>query len=252
MISGAILRTEGLSKRFGDFLAVDGVNLEVRRGEIHALIGPNGAGKTTVFNLLTKFHVPSTGTITFEDRDITAESPTRTARLGMVRSFQISAVFTAMSVLENVRVALQSREALVMQFWQPARALDRLNERALDLLTQVGMRDLAPVLAGSLPYGQRRALEFATTLAMEPKLLLLDEPTQGMGSEDVQRIAQLIKLAARDRTVLMVEHNMGVVADIADRISVLQRGSVLTTGSYEQISTHPAVIEAYLGRRGAH
>lgn len=244
------LKTHGLSKRFGDFLAVDAVNLEVVSGDIHALIGPNGAGKSTFFNLLTKFHLPSAGQIVFEGQDITALVPAAIARLGVVRSFQISAIFPAMTALENVRVALQSRAGIVFQFWRSKAVLSQFTERARELLAEVGLLPQAEQLASSLPYGQRRALELATTLAMEPRLLLLDEPTQGMGAEDVARTADLIRRVAKNRTVLMVEHNMGVVSRIADRISVLQRGRLIASGSYDEVSRQPAVLEAYLGHRG--
>ncbi len=197
--------------------------------------------------MLTRFQRPSTGRILFEDQDVTHEAPHATARRGMVRSFQLSAVFPSMTAAENVRMALQSRQNQIFQFWRRSAALDVFRDRAHELLTEVGLQSRADSVAGTLPYGQRRALELATTLAMEPSLLLLDEPTQGMGSEDVQRIASLIQRVAKTRTVLMVEHNMGVVARIADRISVLQRGALIAEGSYSEVSTRPAVMEAYLG-----
>jgi branched-chain amino acid transport system ATP-binding protein len=252
-----ILQTQDLTKEFKGFVAVSGVNLRVRRGHIHALIGPNGAGKTTCFNLLTKFLRPSAGRIVFDGEDITGESPARIARRGVIRSFQISAVFPHMTVLENVRVALQRKLGTSFQFWRSERSLQALNERAIELLRAVDLADYASAAAVELSYGRKRALEIATTLAMDPKLMLLDEPTQGMGLEDVDRIRQLIKRVSADRTVLMVEHNMGVVASIADMITVLQRGATLAEGPYEQVSKNPAVIEAYMGSadvelRGAH
>jgi branched-chain amino acid transport system ATP-binding protein len=242
-----LLETRDLTKEFKGFVAVNKVNLRVRRGSIHALIGPNGAGKTTCFNLLTKFLVPTAGSITFNGEDITAEPPARTARRGVVRSFQISAVFPHLSVLENVRVALQRKLRTSFQFWKPERTLHVLDARALDLLAQVDLAPYAGLPAVELSYGRKRALEIATTLAMEPTLMLLDEPTQGMGLEDVDRIRQLIKKVAADRTVLMVEHNMSVVASIADKITVLQRGALLAEGPYAEVSANPAVIEAYMG-----
>jgi len=247
MSSAFILETRDLTKEFKGFVAVNQVNLRVRRGSIHALIGPNGAGKTTCFNLLTKFLVPTAGTITFDGQDITAEPPARTARRGIIRSFQISAVFPHLSVLENVRVALQRRLGTSFHFWKPERTLHALDARACELLAQVDLAAFARAPAVELSYGRKRALEIATTLAMDPVLMLLDEPTQGMGLEDVDRIRQLIKKVAADRTVLMVEHNMSVVASIADTITVLQRGALLAEGPYAEVSRNPAVIEAYMG-----
>ncbi|MFZ4286598.1 ABC transporter ATP-binding protein [Variovorax sp. HJSM1_2] len=242
-----ILETKGLSKEFRGFVAVRNVDLKVRRGSIHALIGPNGAGKTTVFNLLTKFHIPSAGSITFNGIDITHEKPAQIARRGIVRSFQISAVFPQLSVLENVKIALQRKAGLDYRFWQPVAALRTLDPVAMALLEQVGLTNAAQLLAGDLPYGRKRTLEIATTLALDPELLLLDEPTQGMGHEDVDRIKDLIKKVSADRSILMVEHNMKVVADISDTITVLQRGEILAQGPYAQVSVDPAVREAYMG-----
>jgi branched-chain amino acid transport system ATP-binding protein len=252
-----ILETEDLTKEFKGFVAVSKVNLRVRRGHIHALIGPNGAGKTTCFNLLTKFLTPSAGRIVFDGHDITDESPAHIARRGVIRSFQISAVFPHLTVLENVRVALQRQRGHSFDFWRSERTLEGLNGRAMELLAAVDLTSYAATPAVELPYGRKRALEIATTLAMEPKLMLLDEPTQGMGLEDVDRIRQLIKKVSADRTILMVEHNMSVVASIADTITVLQRGATLAEGPYEQVSRNPAVIEAYMGSasvelKGAH
>jgi len=252
-----ILETRALTKEFKGFVAVSKVDLQVRRGSIHALIGPNGAGKTTCFNLLTKFLTPTTGRIVFDGTDITGESSAHIARRGVIRSFQISAVFPHLTVLENVRVALQRQLGTSFHFWRSERSLDTLNDRAMQLLDAVDLAKYAGLTAVELSYGRKRALEIATTLAMEPKLMLLDEPTQGMGLEDVDRIKQLIKKVAADRTVLMVEHNMSVVASIADTITVLARGATLAEGPYEQVSKNPAVIEAYMGSanvelKGAH
>jgi branched-chain amino acid transport system ATP-binding protein len=242
-----ILETQGLRKDFQGFLAVSDVDLRVRQGAIHALIGPNGAGKTTVFNLLTRFLSPSAGTIRFKGRDITHLRPAQVARRGVVRSFQISAVFPRLTVLENVRLALQRELGTSFHFWRHQRSLAVLDDRARALLAEVGLDGERDGLAGELPYGRKRALELATTLALEPELLLLDEPTQGMGHEDVGRVAALIRQAAERRTVLMVEHNLSVVADLCDRITVLQRGSVLAEGTYAEVSADPRVLEAYIG-----
>ena len=252
-----ILETRGLTKEFKGFVAVNQVDLKVRRGTIHALIGPNGAGKTTCFNLLTKFLTPTRGQILFDGADITAERSAAIARRGVVRSFQISAVFPHLSVLENVRVALQRALGTSYHFWKPERSLSGLDARARELLREVDLEAYAPLPAVELSYGRKRALELATTLAMDPLLMLLDEPTQGMGLEDVDRIRQLIKQVAASRTVLMVEHNMSVVASIADTITVLARGATLAEGPYAEVAKNPAVIEAYMGSanvelRGAH
>ncbi|MBS0499681.1 MAG: ABC transporter ATP-binding protein [Burkholderiaceae bacterium] len=247
MSSDIILETRGLVKEFKGFVAVNGVNLKVRRGTIHALIGPNGAGKTTCFNLLTKFLEPTRGTILLEGSDITREKPAQVARRGMVRSFQISSTFPHMSVLENVRVALQPTLGTAFNFWQSSRTLEQLNGRCMELLDHVGLAEFASLQAIELPYGRKRALEIATTLAMDPKLLLLDEPTQGMGHEDVELVTQLIQKVAADRTVLMVEHNMSVVGQIADTITVLQFGEVIAEGPYAEVSRNPKVLEAYMG-----
>jgi branched-chain amino acid transport system ATP-binding protein len=242
-----ILETEDLVKQFAGFVAVSGVNLSVGRGTIHALIGPNGAGKTTCFNLLTKFLKPTRGRIVFNGRDITALAPADVARLGLVRSFQISAVFPHLTVLENVRIALQRRRGGSFDFWRSSRVLDALNERALALIEDVGLAAFTGATAIELPYGRKRALEIATTLALDPEMLLLDEPMAGMGNEDIERISALIKSVASSRTVLMVEHNLSVVANLSDRITVLTRGRVLAEGNYEQVSANPEVREAYLG-----
>jgi branched-chain amino acid transport system ATP-binding protein len=242
-----ILETRGLTKEFKGFVAVSDVDLRVRRGQIHALIGPNGAGKTTFFNLLTKFLIPTRGRILYQGEDITPDKPAEIARRGIVRSFQMSAVFPHLTVLENVRVGLQRALGTTFHFWQRESSLAVLDARALELLAAVGLGAFARVVAVELPYGRKRALEIATTLAMDPQLMLLDEPTQGMGHEDVDRVTALIKLAAANRTVLMVEHNMNVVATIADTITVLQRGQVIASGSYAEVSKNPLVMEAYMG-----
>ena len=247
MIDDYILETDNLVKEFKGFVAVGGVSLKVRRGSIHALIGPNGAGKTTCFYLLTKFHVPTRGTIRYQGIDITRDQPAQIARRGIVRSFQISAVFPHLTVQENVRIALQRKLGNSFHFWRSDRTLARLDGRAHELLAEVGLEAYAQMVAVELPYGRKRALEIATTLALEPELMLLDEPTQGMGHEDVDRVMQLIKKVAAKRTILMVEHNMKVVAGISDTITVLARGSVLAEGPYAEISAHPKVIEAYMG-----
>ena len=256
-MSEYILETQDLTKEFKGFTAVDSVNLQVQRGHIHALLGPNGAGKTTCFNLLTKFLVPTRGRIVFAGHDITGETSAQIARRGVIRSFQISAVFPHLTVLENVRIGLQRFTGTSFHFWRGLTGLKTLDAKVLSLLELVDLRDMAALKAADLPYGRKRALEIATTMAMEPQLMLLDEPTQGMGHEDVDRVTALIKRVAEGRTVLMVEHNMKVVASIADRITVLARGAVLAEGDYATVSKHPAVLEAYMGTEatelvGAH
>ncbi|MEH6389524.1 MULTISPECIES: ABC transporter ATP-binding protein [Pseudomonas] len=247
-MSDLILETKGLTKIFSGFTAVDHVDLQVEKGHIHALIGPNGAGKTTFFNLLTKFLVPTSGTILYEGREITSLKSNQIARQGLVRSFQISAVFGHMTVLENVRVALQRVEGNSFHFWVPENRLDKLNDRAMALLEEVGLKSYATTLAVELPYGRKRALELATTLALEPTVMLLDEPTQGMGAEDVDAVVELIRRAAVGRTILMVEHNLSVVSRLCDRLTVLARGAVLAEGDYDTVSANPLVREAYMGK----
>jgi branched-chain amino acid transport system ATP-binding protein len=242
-----ILETEALTKEFRGFVAVNGVDLRVRRHSIHALIGPNGAGKTTCFNLLTKFLTPTHGRIVYNGREITRTSPADIARMGLVRSFQISAVFPHLSVLENVRIALQRARGASFDFWRSETVLEIYNERALELIAEVGLAESAQVTAVELPYGQKRALEIATTLALEPEMMLLDEPTAGMSHADIGRITRLIGRVAQNRTVLMVEHNLSVVSDLSDTITVLARGEVLAEGDYASVSKNPDVIQAYMG-----
>ena len=247
MSDDVILAAENLTKEFKGFFAVDGVNLNVRRGQIHALIGPNGAGKTTCFNLLTKFLPPTRGTITYKGSDITAMSPADIARLGLVRSFQISAVFPHLTAMENVRIALQRKRGDSFDFWRSQKVLSDFDDEAHALLSDVGLSDFADTNASDLSYGRKRALEIATTLALNPEMLLLDEPMAGMAQEDVERISALIKRISANRTVLMVEHNLSVVATLSDTITVLARGKVLAEGDYATVSADPRVIEAYIG-----
>lgn len=247
MATDYILETRDLTKQFRGFIAVDKVSINVRRGSIHALIGPNGAGKTTFFNLLTKFLPPTSGTIVYNGHDITREKPAQTARRGVIRSFQISAVFPHLTVMENVRVALQRKLGTSFHFWKSENTLNHLNDRATELLNEVDLAGFADTETVELPYGRKRALEIATTLALDPELMLLDEPTQGMGHEDVGRVVELIRKVAKNRTVLMVEHNMSVIANLSDQITVLARGTVLAEGPYEVVSKNPLVLEAYVG-----
>ena len=242
-----ILQTAGLTKEFKGFAAVQGVDLNVRRGNIHALIGPNGAGKTTVFNLLTKFLQPTAGVIRFNGIDITNEAPAQIARRGVVRSFQISATFPHLTVLENVRVALQRKMGNSFHFWSSQSRLDVLRDRAVELLESVDLGEYIDTTTIELPYGRKRALEIATTLALEPELMLLDEPTQGMGHEDVGRVVELIRKVSAGRTILMVEHNLSVVETLSNVITVLQRGTILAEGPYDVVSRDPRVLEAYVG-----
>lgn len=251
MANDLILETVELRKEFKGFVAVNDISLKVRRGHIHAVIGPNGAGKTTCFNLLTKFLDPTRGTIRFNGAEITGEKPAQVARRGVVRSFQISAVFPHLTVLENVRIPLQRRLGISFQFWRSPKVLASLDDRAMALLADVGLEDFADMTTAEMPYGRKRALEIATTLALDPELMLLDEPTQGMGHEDVDRVMQLIKKVSANRSILMVEHNMKVVSGICDAITVLARGSVLAEGTYAEVSANPQVIKAYMGSADA-
>jgi len=247
MADDTILETKGLTKEFKGFVAVKDVNLTIRRGTIHALIGPNGAGKTTCFNLLTHFLTPTRGQIFFNGREITGSRPAAIARTGLVRSFQISAVFPNLSVHENVRIALQRKQGHSMDFWRSEAKLSQFNARAGELIAAVGLTEFTNTRAGELAYGRKRALEIATTLALDPEMMLLDEPTAGMAHEDVERIAALIKKVSANRTVLMVEHNLSVVSTLSDHITVLARGEILAQGNYATVSAHPEVVQAYLG-----
>jgi len=251
MADDTILETRQLTKEFKGFVAVKDVSLRVRRGTIHALIGPNGAGKTTCFNLLTHFLTPTRGQIHYKGRDITGSRPASIARMGLVRSFQISAVFPNLTVHENVRIALQRRHGHSFDFWRSESKLALHNERALELIDAVGLTEFAHTQAIELPYGRKRALEIATTLALDPEMMLLDEPTAGMTHEDVARISALIRKVAVNRTVLMVEHNLSVVSTLSDHITVLARGEVLAEGDYAHVSKHPDVVEAYMGTADA-
>jgi branched-chain amino acid transport system ATP-binding protein len=243
-----ILETRSLTKEFKGFVAVSNVSLRVRRGTIHALIGPNGAGKTTCFNLLTHFLEPTRGQIFFKGSEITGSPPARIARMGLVRSFQISAVFPHLTVLENVRIALQRKDhGASFDFWVSEKKLTKLDGAARELIEAVGLSEFAETVAVELPYGRKRALEIATTLALDPEMMLLDEPTAGMTHADVERITALIKRAAANRTVLMVEHNLSVVSTLSHAITVLQRGEILAEGDYQSVSRNPQVVEAYLG-----
>jgi branched-chain amino acid transport system ATP-binding protein len=247
MTTEHILQTHGLTKDFRGFVAVKSVDLQIRRHSIHALIGPNGAGKTTCFNLLTKFLTPSAGSILYRGIDITSWKPAQVTRLGLVRSFQISAVFPHLTVLENVRIALQRKRGRSFDFWRSAGVLAEFEPRARELVDAVGLAGFEARRAVELSYGRKRALEIATTLALDPETMLLDEPMSGLGHEDVGRIAALIKSIAANRTIIMVEHNLGVVADLCDRITVLARGEILAEGDYATVSQKPEVIQAYMG-----
>jgi branched-chain amino acid transport system ATP-binding protein len=252
MSEDTILSTSGLTKEFAGFTEVNGVDLNVKRGTIHALIGPNGAGKTTCFNLLTKFLAPTRGSIVYNGRDITRQKPAEIARLGLVRSFQISAVFPQLSVMNNVRIALQRKRGDSFDFWRSEEVLRSLDSEALALVEAVGLSAFADLPAVELSYGRKRALEIATTLALDPEMLLLDEPMAGMGREDIERIATLIRKVSQNRTILMVEHNLSVVASLSDRITVLARGQVLAEGDYATVSKDPRVVEAYIGSGVGH
>ena len=246
-MSDYILETQHLTKDFKGFTAVSDVNLKVKRGSIHALIGPNGAGKTTVFNLITKFLPATSGKILFKGQDITNEAPAVTARRGFIRSFQISATFPHLTALENVRIGLQRKLGTEFHFWKSDKSLNVLNDQAMALLESVDLQTFASTVTAEMPYGRKRALEIATTLALDPEMMLLDEPTQGMGQEDIARVVELIRKVSVNRTILMVEHNLSVVSHLCDRITVLTRGSILAEGTYDEVSSNPQVLEAYVG-----
>lgn len=246
-MSDYILETQHLTKDFKGFTAVSDVNLKVKTGSIHALIGPNGAGKTTVFNLITKFLPATSGKILFKGQDITNEAPAVTARRGFIRSFQISATFPHLTALENVRIGLQRKLGTEFHFWKSDKSLNVLNDQAMALLESVDLQTFASTVTAEMPYGRKRALEIATTLALDPEMMLLDEPTQGMGQEDIARVVELIRKVSANRTILMVEHNLSVVSHLCDRITVLTRGSILAEGTYDEVSSNPQVLEAYVG-----
>ena len=247
----SVLETHELTKEFAGFRAVDRVSIALDDGRVHALVGPNGAGKTTLFHMLTGFVKPTSGRIVALDRDITALPPDRISRLGLARSFQITSLFEHRSVLEHVVLALQSGDPVSYRFWRSERAVERYRPGAARILAEVGLADVAARPAGTLPYGQKRALELGLALALEPRLLLLDEPTSGMSLEDVRRTIALIQSVRQGRTVVLVEHNMGVVAELADRVIVMQQGRIIADGAYEQVRRDPAVIAAYLGQTDA-
>jgi branched-chain amino acid transport system ATP-binding protein len=250
-MGSAMICTTGLRKEFRGFAALRGVDLRVAEGSVHALVGPNGAGKTTLFNLLSGFLAPSAGRIEIAGRETTGLPPERIARLGVARSFQITSLFPALSARAHVELALQAGTGLGWRFWRSERTLGRFTDRALDLLAEVGLAAHADVAAGTLAYGRKRALELAVALALDPRVLLLDEPTSGMGAEDIDSTVALVRRIAQGRTVVLVEHNMSVVADLADRVTVLQQGAVLVEGPYAEVRTDPRVISAYLGTADA-
>jgi branched-chain amino acid transport system ATP-binding protein len=246
-----LLATRSLAKDFRGFRAVDGVDLTITAGAIHALVGPNGAGKTTLFNLLTGFLAPTSGSILYRGKDITGKTPEQIVHLGIARSFQITSLFDQLTGLEHLELALASPTGLGMRFWRSERRMGQFRGRSLELIDEVGLARLADKPAGSLAYGQKRALELALALALDPSLLLLDEPTAGMGLEDVDRTIALVKQVAKGRTVVFVDHNMHVVGSLADRVTVLQQGRILAEGSYEQVRLDDKVIIAYLGQAHA-
>jgi len=252
VVAGAnAIETHGLVKEFAGFPAVNGVDLRLEAGRVHALVGPNGAGKTSLFNLLTGFLRPTAGRVVILGDDTTGLPPERIARRGVARSFQITSLFDQLTALEHAELALQAASTLGYRFWASEGALDRYRPRARELLVDVGLADLASRPAGKLPYGQKRALELALAIALDPRVLLLDEPTAGMGLEDIRRTIDLIRRARSGRTVVLVEHNMGVVAELADQVIVLQQGRVIAQGTYAAVREDPAVVAAYLGQAHA-
>jgi len=246
-----VLQARGLVREFRGFRAVDGVDLDIGEGSVHALVGPNGAGKTTLFNLLTGFLKPTAGSVRLGRHELAGRSPEAITRLGMARSFQITSLFAELTPRQHVELALAGRSGLGWRFWRSDRVLGRYSGRAAELLDQVGLGGHADIAAGALAYGRKRALELALALALDPKVLLLDEPTAGMGVEDVGRTVELVRKVREGRTVVLVEHNMSVVSSLADRVTVLQHGQVLVEGPYAEIRHDPRVVTAYLGDSNA-
>jgi branched-chain amino acid transport system ATP-binding protein len=246
MAEPVLLRTERLTRAFESLVAVNRVDVTVQRGELRSIIGPNGAGKTTFFRLISGEMPPTSGRIWFEGREITGLSQHRIARLGIAKSYQITNVFPHLTVLENVRVAVQGY-ARSFNFWSRARDLVDVRDRARALLTRIGLGDKAERLAAHLSHGEKRHLEIAIALASEPALLLLDEPTAGMSPEETDETIVLIRELAQDRTLVLVEHKMKVVMKISDRITVFHQGQVLAEGTPESIRANELVQRTYLG-----
>ena len=245
-----ILSTRDVAKVYAGFSALDGVTLDVAEGTVHAIIGPNGAGKTTFFNVLSGFAPATRGSVRFAGVEIGALDPSAIARMGMVRSFQINSVFPHLSVLDNVKIALQARTSLSRRLLASPRTTAVLDDPARTALASVGLDGERANLAVNLPYGQKRSLELAIALSQDPRVLLLDEPTAGMGVEDIDRTVELVRRIAPGRTIVLVEHNLRVVADLCDRVTVMQRGKVLVEGTYDEVRADERVVTAYLG--GGH
>lgn len=244
----SILEVQDVSKRFGNFFAVRHANLSLLESSVHGLIGPNGAGKSTLFNICTGFLKPTEGSVRLRGQTVADKGPAWIARNGVGRSFQISAVFDGLSVIDNILVALQRRARLSFAFWKGEKSVSALRERACNLLEQVHLSDTWwDKHTASLPYGRRRMLELATTIATDPSILLLDEPLAGLGQEDVPVIIDLVRELAVGRSVLIVEHNLSAVSQLCDTVSVLDRGMIIANGTYTFVAADPKVRQAYLG-----
>jgi branched-chain amino acid transport system ATP-binding protein len=248
-MTDTIIETTDLSRYFGGLKAVEGVNLRVNDGAIHSIIGPNGAGKTTLFNLVSGQLKPTRGRVLLRGRNITGLPLHRMAHLGIGRSFQITNVFPNLTVLENARLAAQARGGDSLKLWARAAAFRRYETAARDALQRVGLGDQAHLPAATLPHGGKRKLELAILLAADPQVLLLDEPTAGMASEQVPLLMDIIQAirAETGKTILLVEHNMGIVMNVSDQITVMHQGRVLAEGTPTEIRANPAVQQAYLG-----
>jgi branched-chain amino acid transport system ATP-binding protein len=242
-----VLSLKGVSKYFGHFRVISGVDLEVRKGEKHALIGPNGAGKSTLFNLITGHYVPTRGTIHFKDTRIDGLAPYKIARLGVARSFQIINIFKELTVFENMRNAMVGRHRLGLKYLRRLSTMKEITKESELLLDRFNLTAYRDERAGTLGYGQQRALEVGLTVALDPDLVLLDEPGAGLSPEETREIVKLIRDVTAQKTLLIVEHDMDVVFTLADRVSVLSYGEVLASGTPEEIRTNTAVREAYLG-----
>jgi branched-chain amino acid transport system ATP-binding protein len=247
VVTEPVLRLEALQKHFGGLMVTNNVSFELAAAELHAIIGPNGAGKTTLINQISGLIAPDAGRIVFAGRDVTALSAHERATLGLARSFQITSILPAFSVIENVALAVQARSGSSFRFFGRASAEVALNRPAMAALEEVGLAERAHVVAGQLAHGEKRSLELAIALAMEPKLLLLDEPMAGAGREESQRLIALLARLKGRFPMLLVEHDMTAVFALADRISVLIYGQILTSGTPEEVRTDPQVVTAYLG-----
>ncbi len=246
----SMLEVSGVSRNFGSLVALRNVSLDVDEGELRAIIGPNGAGKTTLFNLISGFFRPTAGTITFDGRDITRLAPQTRVGLGMARTFQITEIFPELTVFENVRVSIEVTDGYRLRPWLSRAETAKVRRQVEETLEQTGLVGKSNRLVGELPHGDQRAAEIAMALALRPRLLLLDEPTAGMGEQETYEITQLVRRLHRDShyTIVLIEHDMRVIFHLADRITVLDQGRLLADGTPEEIAANETVQAAYLGK----